>query len=276
MLVFFRVLSLLPLPLLQAAGALVGLLVYVLSGTYRRRLRANLAQAGLPDALHLSSALEAGRLLGELPWVWFRPLAQVVHKIRCDDVAVLEEAERSGRGVLFLTPHLGAFDVAGRFYAARRPITAMFKPPKQASLGRVMSAARSLPLMHSVPAALSGIRAMLRALRRSEAVGLLPDQVPGNGDGRWEPFFGRLAYTMTLPLRLVQSTGAVVVLAVSERLPNGAGWRLHLRRLDAEPTPAMLNAEMEQEIRRLPAQYLWGYNRYKVPAGVAPPQAGKR
>jgi KDO2-lipid IV(A) lauroyltransferase len=115
---------------------------------------------------------------------------------------------------------------------------------------------------------------MLRALRRGQAVGLLPDQVPPEGMGVWAPFFGRRAYTMTLAARLVQQTGAVPLLAWGERLPHGAGYVVHLSALD-EALPveaaaqaecaAVINRAMERLILQRPQQYLWGYHRYKAP-----------
>lgn len=269
----FRLLSRFPLGALQAAGALLGLVVHLLSPTYRARLLANLRAAGLPARLRWRCAAQAGRMVGELPWVWFRPLREVAARVRCDDLAVLDEAERDGRGVLFLTPHLGSFEVTARYYAARAPITVLFKPPRQAALARLLAAARNDGGMRSAPTSLAGVRALLRALRAGEAVGLLPDQVPSAGEGVWSVFFGSHAYSMTLPQRLAASTGATVVLAVGERLGPGRGWRLHLRRLDGPPSPLALNQAMEAEIRRLPTQYLWGYNRFKRPAGAPAPEA---
>jgi len=269
---FARFLGRLPLGLLQALGALAGLLVCLLSSAYRRRLVANLRLAGLPESLRWRCAMHAGCMIGELPWVWFRPQASVLERVRCDDVAVLEDAEREGRGVLFLTPHLGAFDLAARFYAARAPITVLFKPPRQPALAPLLQAARDRGNMRGAPASIGGVRAMLRALRGSEAVGLLPDQVPGMGDGAWVPFFGAPAYTMTLPERLARSTGAAVVIAVAERLGPGEGWRVHFERFTEEPTPVAVNRAMERAILRLPAQYLWAYNRYKRPAGAPAPE----
>ena len=66
MLVFlFRALSVFPLPLLHALGAALGWLVYLVSGSYRRRLRANLVQAGYEQ--HLNAAVaEAGKAIIEL------------------------------------------------------------------------------------------------------------------------------------------------------------------------------------------------------------------
>ena len=267
-----RVLGALPLRLLQAVGAVLGIAVYLLSPGYRRKLRANLRIAGYPSlADALRAAAETGRMVGELPFVWHRAPAELASRVVCDDLSVLDAATAAGGGVLLLTPHLGAFEVAGRFCANRAPITVLFKPPRQAWLRPVVEFSRNTSSMRAVPTTLAGVRAMLRALRAGEAVGLLPDQVPGLGDGRWAPFFGRPAWTMTLAQRLAEQPGVRVVLAVAQRLPRARGWHLHFEAMDEAPTPAALNARMEALIRRYPAQYLWSYNRYKRPAAADAP-----
>jgi KDO2-lipid IV(A) lauroyltransferase len=115
---------------------------------------------------------------------------------------------------------------------------------------------------------------MMRALRRGEAVGLLPDLVPPEGMGVWVPFFGKPAYTMTLAARLVQQTGAALLLIWGERLPHGAGYTVRVSTLGEtlpadDPTQAesaaVINRAMERLIRQRPQQYLWGYHRYKTP-----------
>ena len=189
--------------------------------------------------------------------------------------------EVAGRGILFLTPHLGCFEITAQYYAARRPITVLYRRPKQDWLAPLIEEGRGANLKLA-PADLSGVRRLLKALRGGEAVGMLPDQVPGKGEGVWVPFFGRPAYTMTLATRLVQQTGAALVLMWGERLPGGAGYRLHVS-LPSGPLPASadndealqvacataLNQAMEQLILQCPGQYLWGYHRYKAPR-VAP------
>jgi len=129
--------------------------------------------------------------------------------------------------------------------------------------------------MKSVPADLRGVRAMMKALKRGEAIGMLPDQVPGVGEGEWVEFFGKPAYTMTLVGRLSGQTGAPVLLCRAERLPRGRGYRFIAEPLLAPRPPESpvraLNRSLEQMIRRRPEQYMWGYNRYKVPAGAQPP-----
>ncbi len=266
----------LPLRIARALGALIGWIAYAASAGYRRKIRSNLRRAGL-DAprMRWRVAGESGRTMGELPWVWTRPLAQVAARVVCleEDLRVLDEAERAGRGVLFVTPHLGAFDVAARWYATRNAITVLFKPPRKAWLRPLVAYVRDRDAMRAVPPTLGGLRTMLRALHARQAVGLLPDQVPSAGEGRWADFFGEPAYTMTLPERLVQQTGARVVVAVCERVARPPGWRLRLETMREPPNAQALNERLQRCILRRPEQYLWGYHRYRNPPGA--PQRAK-
>ncbi len=272
----FQWLSRWPLPWLHALGAALGWLAYGLSPTYRRRLDAHVAQAGVTPRAARSAVAAAGRMVAELPRLWLRGAASV--PIRSVGDELIEEAIAEGRGVVLLTPHLGCFEITAQAYAInhgkRHPITVLYRPARQAWLREIMKASRDRPGMKAVPAELSGVRQMIRALKRGDTVGLLPDQVPPEGMGVWAQFFGRDAYTMTLAARLVQQSGATVLLTWGERLPGGQGYVVHYQRF-TEPLPtdvsaqaesaAVINRAMERLIMRCPEQYLWGYHRYKEP-----------
>ena len=272
----FHWLSRWPLPLLHALGAGLGWLAYGLSPTYRRRLDAHVAQAGVgPDAARAAVAA-AGRMAAELPRLWLWGSAGV--PVSCVGDELIERALAQGRGLVLLTPHLGCFEITAQAFAATHgachPITVLYRPARQAWLRAMMETSRDRPGMTAVPAELSGVRQMMRALKRGEAVGLLPDQVPPEGMGVWAPFFGCDAYTMTLAARLVQQSGAAVLTVWGERLPSGRGYVVHYERLtETLPTDASAQAEsaavinraMERLIMRCPEQYLWGYHRYKAP-----------
>jgi KDO2-lipid IV(A) lauroyltransferase len=147
----------------------------------------------------------------------------------------------------------------------------LYRPARKPWLRELVATSRNRPNMTAVPTTLAGVRQMLRALKAGEAVGLLPDQVPPQGMGVWAPFFGRDAYTMTLPARLLHQTGAVLLLVWGERLPAGRGYLVHVHRFEGElsrepaEAAAQVNAEMERMVRAGPTQYLWGYARYKQP-----------
>ena len=150
-------------------------------------------------------------------------------------------------------------------------MTVLFRPPRQAWLREVVGVSRQRPGLQAAPTTLSGIKQMIKALKAGESVGLLPDQVPPQGMGVMVPFFGREAYTMTLSVRLVQQTGAMVLMAWGERLSWGRGYRVHVQALpEALPVSlaeavAGVNRAMETLVLQCPQQYLWGYARYKQP-----------
>jgi len=277
-----RLLARLPLKWLHRAGAGLGWLVYWLSPTYAARLRENLYASGVcadPAAcrvlLHQAIA-ETGKGVTELIAVWFGSDDKVSELVACDTWRVAEQAQREAHGIIFLTPHLGCFEISALYIAQRLPITVMYRPPRLSWLEPLMIAGRQRWRAIVAPANLRGVRMFYKALQRGEAVGLLPDQAPGVGEGAWAEFFGRPAYTMTLVGRLQKASGAAVVMVFAERLPQGRGYHLQFQSVPAGNLDEVtLNRAIETLIRRCPAQYLWGYNRYKVPAGAVAPAAGK-
>ncbi|MEF8730913.1 MAG: lysophospholipid acyltransferase family protein [Candidatus Accumulibacter meliphilus] len=282
MITLFRFLSRLPLAWLHSLGFVVGWLTWLLSPTYRRHMHENMVLAlGAAEAGRLRSAAiaEAGKGMLELPLVWLRPLAETASRVvEVSGWELVVAASRRGKGILYLTPHLGCFEVTAQYLSTHAPITVLYRPPKQAWLQTMIEAGRARAQLHLAVADLSGVRGLLKALKRGEAVGMLPDQAPRAGEGRWLDFFGRPAYTMTLAARLVE-TGASVIMVWAERLPAGAGYHFHLQAPtqpisgSIEERALQINQQIEVLVRQCPQQYLWGYNRYKRrrSSAVAPP-----
>jgi KDO2-lipid IV(A) lauroyltransferase len=184
-----------------------------------------------------------------------------------------------GRGIVFLTPHLGCFELTAQQVARNVELTVMYRPPRKSALKPLVEGARARAGLNLAPANLSGVRILAKALKGGQPIGILPDQVPQEGEGVWAPFFGRPAYTMTLPAKLAQLGKADVVLTFAERLPRGRGYVVRFVPFegDLSGTPfeqaAAINRAMEQLIARCPAQYFWSYNRYKQPQGVDAPES---
>lgn len=264
----FRVLAQLPLAPLHLLGVLVGWCTFALSRAYRRRFLDNARQAGYAFADVRAAVAEGGKLAMETPRLWFGASP----RIEWEGAELIEAARATGRGILFLTPHLGCFEVTAQAYARDfGPITVLYRPARKRWLRELVDTARDRANLAAVPTTLAGVKAMLKALKSGEAVGLLPDQVPPQGLGAWAPFFGRPAYTMTLSARLAQQADAQILLAWGERRAFGQGYRVHVRAWDEalahEPARAaeQVNRRMEALVRECPAQYLWGYARYKQP-----------
>ena len=282
MVFLFRLLAGLPLLVAHGLGAFFGWLTYLASPTYRRHLQENMQQAGIDPALRSAAIAEAGKQAMELPSIWLNPLDKVVPRIiKVSGWETIVQAQAAGKGIVFLTPHLGCFEITPQYYASHAPITVLYRPPKRAFLQTLIETGRQRENVHLAPADVSGVRALIKALKRGEAVGLLPDQAPKVGEGIWLDFFGKPAYTMTLAARLTE-TGAATIFAWAERLPVGQGYHLHLRAPITElagvtvDRAKQINFEIESLIRECPTQYLWGYNRYKRPGGAMPPPESDR
>lgn len=277
-----RLVARLPLAGLHAIGGMLGWLTYLVSPSYAALLRDNLLQSRLwQDEAEYQRLLqrniaENGKAGTELAAAWFRPVPDSLRLIAgCEGLECVERGERLGKGLIYLTPHLGCFDLAALWVAQRTPITVLYRPPRMPWLQPLIEAGRGRDRVTLAPANLGGVRLLLKALRRGEALGILPDQVPSFGEGVWADFFRRPAYTMTLVGKLLEATGATPIMVIAERLDGGRGFKLRFSAIEADLTgpqgPQALNAEVERMVALNPAQYLWSYNRYKVPAGVERP-----
>jgi len=266
-------LSVLSLPTIHRLGALLGHMMFLLTPKSRQLTSDNLQQSRLFDnktslerAIKLS-IVESGKSVVESLALWQKKESELLSWVKsCENWHLVEDAIANNKGIIFLTPHLGCFEITSIFYGARHPITVLFRPPKMQWLMPFIQAGRTRNNVRLAPANLQGVRMLMQALKRGEAIGILPDQIPASGEGEWAPFFDKPAYTMTLASKLANKTGATVIMAFGERLASGAGFKIQLTQLadGAIATPGLLNKAIEQQISQKPLQYLWRYPRYKV------------
>ncbi len=270
--------TLLPLPLAHAIGSFLGWLLWCFPNGLRRIAERNLSLCfpELPaiehDRLLRRDLLETGKGLLELGplWLWRgeRVLALVQGSVPGEEA--LTAAVRQKQGAILLTPHLGAWEMAGLYYSSRHPLTILYRPSRL-GLDELSVRGRGRLGGKVVATDARGVRTLLTSLRNGEVLGILPDQDPGDEGGVFAPFFGIAASTMTLVSRLALKTGVPVFLTWAERLPRGRGYALHLRALPGvtaaaslDESVAALNRGVEAAVRSLPTQYLWAYKRFKT------------
>lgn len=274
-----RLIAALPLPLIHAIGAVLGGLLGQVPNAVRQIADRNLTLC-FPEAppkarnrLLRRNLIETGKSFLELGPLWCWPGQRVLALVQASVTGESELAAAVHRkqGAILLTPHLGAWEMAGLYYSSRYPLTILYRPSR-VGLDELSRQGRGRLGGRVVATDTAGIRALLAALRNGEVLGILPDQDPGDeGGGVFAPFFGIAADTMTLVSRLARKTGAPVFLTWAERLPRGRGFTLHLRTLpdvtiasSLEASVAALNQGVEAAVRSLPAQYLWAYKRFKT------------
>ncbi|MDO1529814.1 lipid A biosynthesis acyltransferase [Fulvimonas sp. R45] len=268
----------LPLRALHGLGALSGRLAAWRRGRMAHTVAVNLAIArpGLDEAarvgLRQAALAEAGKSGAEIVKIWGSGAEQalaLVREVRGGEL--FDAALAAGKGVIVAAPHLGCWELLNYWLCSRTPMAILYRPPHVAALEPLLRKVRGALAPEQVRAEGAGVRTLYKRLAAGGTVGILPDQKPREGEGQLAPFFGRDALTMVLLPRLAARTGATVLFAFAERLPKGAGYRIHflpapdgLDDPDLAVACAALNRGVEACIGRAFAQYQWQYRRWSA------------
>ncbi|WP_372742972.1 lysophospholipid acyltransferase family protein [Neptunomonas sp.] len=278
--------SLLPLKWAQSIGAFIGKRAEKNQNSVLGRITKINIELCFPELsseqrnrLIQESLIETGKTFSEMGMSWMWPPARTLKTIKeVNNEALVNDSLRHGSGVIVIAPHLGNWEVLNLYLSERYTLTAMYRPPKLKLMDDMIKKMRARLGTKLAPADSSGVRIVMKALKRGEMVGILPDQEPSAG-GVYSPFFGQPAYSMKLLAQLVRQTGARVICGYAERLENAAGFNLHF--VEADPSiydkdlalaVEGMNRSVERCVRALPAQYQWEYKRFNhQPEGLLSP-----
>ena len=273
-----RLFGRLPLRVLHGIGGAVGRLTL----WWRSRMVQNTAvnlrivRPQLDDAaqavLLREVMIESGKSATEIVKIWgggAERALDLVREVRGE--ALFDAALAAGKGVIIAAPHLGCWELLNYWLCRKTPMAILYRPPRIAAIEGLMRKMRGALAPEQVRADGAGVRTLYKRLAAGGTVGILPDQKPRAGEGEFAPFFGRDALTMVLLPRLAARTGATVLFAFAERLPRGAGYRIHLLPApqgltDADLTVACgaLNQGVQTCVELAFAQYQWQYKRYSA------------
>lgn len=272
-----RVLGLLPLRALHALGAAIGQGLWWRKHARERvhtEVNMRFARPDLDDdaraQLTRACLIETGRAATELAAVWGRGAQRALRLIReVHGQELFDAALKSQRGLIIAAPHLGCWELLNYWLSSRTPIAILYRPPNNPSFEALLRRARGELAPEQVRADGAGVRALYKRLSAGGVVGVLPDQQPKRGEGQFAPFFGVEADTMVLLPRIAQRTGASVLFAFAERLPKGAGFRLHFRAApdgiahpDLRVACSALNRGVQACVELAFTQYQWTYKRW--------------
>ena len=272
-----RILACLPLRFNHALGKILGYGLLWLPNTIKQVTRTNIdlcypeKTARWRNQLLQQSLIETGKTFTELGPLWFWHKDRLLKKVvSVSGKDIFKEPLPNHTGIIAVTPHMGCWELASFYISQTSPLTNLFRPPRLETLTPTIYKARERFGAHLVPINTQGIKAIYQALRTNEVVGLLPDQEPSKNHGVFAPFFGINAYTMLLLPRLAQKTGARIIFVYMERLARGKGYHLHYVPTDDEiyakdprQSATAINRIVESCIDINPAQYMWGYKRFK-------------
>lgn len=245
----------LPLPQVRVARRNIAMCLPGLSEPERERvLRANFRSTGIT--------------VGETALAWFAPKEQLLALVRIDGLAHVDALSAAGRGVILLAAHFTTLELGARFATAARFVHAVYKPSKNALLSEFFRRYRGNVSAGMI--ASDDIREMIRVLRGGGIVWYAPDQAFRGKGAAMVPLFGVPAPTNLATSRLARMTGAAVLPYFVERLPGTAGYVLRIGPPfedfptdDPRADTLRFHGLIEQEVARIPEQYLWVHKRFK-------------
>lgn len=213
-----------------------------------------------------------GQTLLEMSHLWTKDVSTLLSYLQPHyDNSLFEEAIKGDKGVIFLAPHLGNWEVMNCYLGQFCEPTFMYRPQRSKQLDTFIYESRKRVGANLAPANNKGVAQLIKSLNKSGVVGILPDQVPQEGGGVYANFYGQSAYTMTLAQKLAQKTQARVFIAAAYQVKGGYQVRVEpveqaFYDEDAHISARALNLSIEKLVKDYPAQYQWEYKRFKKQA----------
>ena len=267
----------LPLSALQLLAKFWGLYLYRFPTRAKLVTQKNLAtcfsaktSAEIEEMTHASLTNTACTIL-EMGKSWIPPMTKSLELVtESEGEEKFFAATASEHGVILLAPHIGNWEIFGFYLCEKLKSTWLYQPPEFKLMDQFITQTRSRAGIEMAPTHRIGVSKVLAALRRGEVVGILPDQIPPTEGGRFVPFFGEPALTMTLPSKLVQKTTAKVFCGFAQRLPNARGYKIIVEEAvsdiyseDLGESIIGLNRTIEKTIMKSKEQYSWEYKRFR-------------
>ena len=262
------------LPVLQQTGKLLGLFLWYSRSRMALVTMQNIClcfphlPANAQRRLAKTSVYETGKTILETTFAWKAPNNLCLESIRSvENEGIVSAAIERGRGLIFVIPHLGNWEMINHYLGAHYGLTHMSLPYPNVSINRMIEAYRSRTGTRFVSIDNGGIRTQLKTLLAGGTIGSMPDQEPSVFSGSFANFFGQRALTGTLIGWFVKMTGCEAIVAYCQRLDDGTGFKVVFAPTtirDAANPEQALNQSIEQSIRQLPEQYLWSYKRFRT------------
>ena len=267
----------LPLSVLQLFAKLWGLYLYRFPTKAKLVTRKNLTtcfraktKVEVEKMTHASLTNTACTIL-EMGKSWISPMAKSLELVtESEGEENFFAAAASEHGVILLAPHIGNWEIFAFYLCEKLKSTWLYQPPEFNLIDQFITKTRSRAGIKMAPTNRIGVSKVLAALRRGEVVGILPDQIPPAEGGRFAPFFGEPALTMTLPSRLIQKTTAKVFCGFAQRLPNARGYKIVVEEAisdiyseDLDESIIALNRTIEKTVMKSVEQYSWEYKRFR-------------
>ncbi len=262
-----------PLHTGQAIGRSLGSLAWMLARRDRRKALANIAIAfpDWPEARRRTVIRAMFRHLGTslFELVWLPNIDERNEHTRFEGLERVLGLVREGRSVVVFTGHCGNWEWLAYSVGKHALVTVLQRERTEAGLNDFITGIREQAGIYTIDRGSTAAgRELIRAMRKPGFVAFLIDQSI-RAESAKVPFLGQPALTPIGPATLAIRTGACAVAGFIERLADGSHLIRFLEPVETkrEDDPIALTArmtrEIEEQIRRVPEQWVWMHDRWR-------------
>jgi len=259
----------------MAIGGWIGALAYRVVASRRKIAQRNIElcfpdlSAEEQEALTRKHFKSLGKMAIEMAMGWWISDKEVEDLTTIEGQEHILEAFAEGKGVLMLSGHFAGSEIGGRFVKQHvPPMAAMYRPNNNPLVDELMRRSR----LQSVPQLItkSGIRELLRALKKQVPVWYAPDQAYIGKNALLADFCGEPGMTNPATSQLLKSGNAVLIPFFPMRREDDSGYHMifappveNIPTEDVQADTELVNKVLEEHIRRVPEQYYWVHKRFK-------------
>lgn len=275
-----RAIALLPWPVVQKLGRLLGWLMYTLPNRSAQVARTNLShcfpELSPPELEQLlqENLKNIGQSFTESACAWIWPPQKTLKLIKSvEGLEVLQQARAEGKAIVGITSHLGNWEVLNHFYCLHggNPII-FYRPPKLKALDELLARQRVQMGNRVAPSTREGILSVIREVRKGGAVGIPADPEPSLSAGEFVPFLAIQALTSKFVAGMLggkqDKVAGVFLHAI--RLPDHSGFKVIIEAApddmystDTKTAVAAMSRTQASYVERWPEQYMWTMKRFR-------------
>lgn len=232
---------------------------------FPKRTRLNIQKFTLMSLIETSKTLlESGK-----SWIYY-PRKGIDSLVKVEGLAEIHKSLELGLGVIVFTPHLGNIEIIINYLARNFGCTIPYTEIKISAAENIVRKARQSMGATMVKSSTSGVRSLLKTLKKGELVSVACDQVPNEAGGIISNFFGVPALSMSLVANLVNKTNCSCHSVACVREGGSRGFKIFFSKpllgigeTDLQKGVNLMNIELEKCIMKAPEQYAWEYKKFK-------------
>jgi KDO2-lipid IV(A) lauroyltransferase len=218
------------------------------------------------ECLSKESYKETLKSVYETFYAWSRSNKKIIYQTRRINNRFLFNNQNNQNGLILFALHNRSIDFMLSWIGSQRVHTSLYKKIKINSVNRYVKKIREIGGSKMVETGVGGVKTILSALENNQMTCMASDQVPADGLGTYSTFFNHECYSFSLAPRLAKKSMKEILMSYISYDKN-IGYIMNFtkphHKIYSSIGVDVMNKEMEQVIKKMPAEYSWEYKKFR-------------